>query len=146
VSSAAVSEPARELRRSDSWLDSVFTSFENRLLNENYSPETVRGYGVGLKNLFAFLRARGVDDLADLNRQLLEDWQTSLRERVPPLKRRAAAASTRRLRASSSSGQRRSTSSISSSCALSRASGPNVAAGTMLMTSANRFRKTTWPS
>jgi len=82
-----MSEPALQLhRRSDSLLDDVARSFEQQLLNENFSPETVRGYGVGIKNLFAFLRDHDVHDLADLNRQLLEDWQTSLRERVPPLK------------------------------------------------------------
>lgn len=82
-----MSEPALELvRPSDSWLDRVAESFERALLRQDFSPATVRGYGIGIKNLFAFLRERGVDDLADVDRQLLEDWQDSLRDRIPPLR------------------------------------------------------------
>lgn len=78
--------PAPRLVHSDSWLDNVGDSFDRALLRQDLSPKTVRSYGIGIKNFFAFLRDQGVDDLADINRDLLERWQDSLRERVPPLK------------------------------------------------------------
>src|SRR5258708_18110093 len=69
----------------DSWLENVGDSFKRDLLREEISPKTVRTYGIGIKNFFAFLRENGVDDLTYLNRDLLERWQDALRERVPPL-------------------------------------------------------------
>ena len=77
----------RPLRRpTDSWLDRVGESFERSLLNQDFSPSTVRNYMIGVKRLFAFLRDQGVDDFALVTREQLEDWQSSLREQVPPLK------------------------------------------------------------
>jgi site-specific recombinase XerD len=78
--------PAPRLVRSDSWLDSVEESFERALLRQDLSPKTVRSYGIGIKNFFAFLRDQGVDDLHHLTREHLENWQDAMRERVPPLK------------------------------------------------------------
>jgi len=77
--------PARQLVRSDSWLDSVGDSFAEWMV-EDYSPKTIRNYGIGIKNFFGFLRENGVDDLVHLNRELIEGWQASLRQRIPPLK------------------------------------------------------------
>ncbi|MHB8589812.1 MAG: tyrosine-type recombinase/integrase [Candidatus Dormibacteraceae bacterium] len=71
--------------QSDSWLDRVGESFARGRLNE-VSPKTVRSYGQGLKNLFAFLRSRGVEDLHYVTPELLQAWQDSMRERVPPLR------------------------------------------------------------
>lgn len=81
-----MSEAARKLHPSESALDRIAESFERALLREEFSPATVRNYGIGVKNLFSFLRDRGVWDFADLTRGLLEEWQDSLRERTPPLK------------------------------------------------------------
>ena len=78
--------PAPRLVRSDSWLDYALEGFERSLLREDLSPKTVRSYGIGIKNLFSFLRDQGVDDLADLTRDLLERWQDSLRDHVPTFK------------------------------------------------------------
>jgi site-specific recombinase XerD len=46
----------------------------------------LRSYANGIKCLFSFLRENGVDDFHLLNRELLEHWQDSMRERVPPLR------------------------------------------------------------
>lgn len=81
-----MSDPALELLHSDAWLDRVDEAFARQLRREQFSPATVRNYGLGVKNLFVFLRERGVDDLTYLTRQLLEDWQDSLLDREPPLK------------------------------------------------------------
>ena len=78
--------PARQLVESDSWLERVGPSFERSLLREELSPQTVRSYMIGIKNLFAFLHDQGVEDLVQLDRDLLERWQDSMRERVPPLR------------------------------------------------------------
>lgn len=75
-----------ELIHSDSWIDRVGESFSRQMLRQDLSPKTVRSYGIGLKNFFAYLRDQGVDDLHHINRQLLEGWQDSMRERVPPLR------------------------------------------------------------
>jgi integrase len=81
-----VGSPAPRLVRSDSWLDSVLESFQDWQLNQEISPKTVRSYGIAIKSLFAFLRENGVDDLSRVDRRLLQDWQTHLRARVPPLR------------------------------------------------------------
>jgi site-specific recombinase XerD len=79
--------PAPQLVHSDSWLENVSGSFERALLREEMSPKTVRSYGIGIKNFFAFLRENGVDDFANINRDLLERWQDAMRERSdPPLR------------------------------------------------------------
>jgi site-specific recombinase XerD len=75
---------AVRLVESDSWLDRVGDSFERDLLRRDFSPATVRTYGLGIKNLFSFLRDQGVDDFHYLTRELLEAWQDSLRERTTP--------------------------------------------------------------
>jgi site-specific recombinase XerD len=78
--------PAPRLLRSDSWLENIEASFARQLLREELSPKTVRSYGIGVKNLFTFLRANDVEDFAELTRDLLERWQDSMRERTPPLR------------------------------------------------------------
>ena len=95
-----MSEAARELHQSESWLDRVEVGFGKQLRREEFSPATVRNYLLGVKTLFVYLRERGVDDLVLLDRQLLEDWQDALRDRNPPLKaasRRAYATAVKRL-------------------------------------------------
>jgi site-specific recombinase XerD len=78
--------PAPHLVRSDSWLDNVVDSFSRALLRAELSPKTVRTYGNGIKHFCAFLREQGVDDMHYVTRDLIERWQDSLREHVPPLK------------------------------------------------------------
>jgi site-specific recombinase XerD len=78
--------PAPRLISSDSWLENVGDSFSRALLREELSAKTVRSYGIGIKNLFTFLRENDVDDFHDVTRDLLERWQDSMRERTPPLR------------------------------------------------------------
>ena len=78
--------PELELVHSDGWLDRVGEGFARALLREDLSPKTVRTYGTGIKDLFAYLRDQRVDDIHYLTRELLEGWQDHLRERVPALK------------------------------------------------------------
>lgn len=72
---------------SDSSLDVVLPAFERALLRENLSPRTVRSYRWALDDLVRFLRANGVDDLAYVDRDLLERWQDQLRDRETRLGR-----------------------------------------------------------
>src|SRR5579864_5950926 len=72
----------RESPPSESSLDRVARDFQRALLRENLSENTVRSYGWAVADLVRFLRANGVNDLADVDRDLLERWQDQLRERV----------------------------------------------------------------
>lgn len=78
--------PAPRLVRSDSWLDVVAHDYERALLRQNLSPATVRIYMAATKQFFGFLRDQEVDDMHQLNADLIERWQDSLRARVPVLK------------------------------------------------------------
>jgi integrase/recombinase XerD len=78
--------PAPRLVHSDSWLDVIAHDYERALQRENLSPATVRIYLAALKQFSAFLREQGIEDLHQLDRDLVERWQDSLRQRVPPLK------------------------------------------------------------
>jgi len=81
-----LSKPARELIRSESWLDTVAADYERALYRQNLSPATVRVYNGALKNFFTFLREQDVHDLHRLDRDLIERWQDALRAHMPPLK------------------------------------------------------------
>src|SRR5258708_7948837 len=78
-----------ELRKhppSDSSLDLLLPAFERGLLRENLSVSTVRSYRWALEDLARFMRDQaGTDDVADLDRDLLERWQDHLRERPSAL-------------------------------------------------------------
>jgi len=76
-----VSEPAHQLRRTDSLLDNAFEGLVRDLKRRDFSPKTIRTYTWALEDLFAFLRAQGVEDLADLSRDNLERWQDQLLDR-----------------------------------------------------------------
>lgn len=66
---------------SDSSLDVVLPAFERALRRENLSERTVRSYRWALDDLARFMRANDVEDVAELDRDLIERWQDQLRDR-----------------------------------------------------------------
>lgn len=87
-----------ELRQrtvSESSFELVIPALERALLRENLSPATVRCYRYALDDLARFMHGAGIDDLADVDRDLLERWQDNLRERPSMLNGGLLKASTR---------------------------------------------------
>lgn len=93
-----MSEPARELRQTDSSLEVVIAGLNDELRLRDFSPKTIRTYGWALDDLVAFLRAQNVDDLGLLTREHLRTWQLQLLERrLKPSSRQGASTAVRKL-------------------------------------------------
>jgi integrase/recombinase XerD len=93
-----VSEPAPELRLTDSSLEVVMAGLYDDLRLGDYSPKTLRTYGWALDDLATYLRAQGIEDLALLRREHLKGWQLQLLERrLKPNSRQGASTAVRKL-------------------------------------------------
>ena len=66
---------------SSTWLDQVLEDFERAMLRRQLSPATVRTYRWALQDLFQGMKDSGFTDLAELTRDMLEDWQDTMGER-----------------------------------------------------------------
>ncbi len=93
----AVSEAVRQLR-TDSTLEVAYDGLVRELRRRDFSEKTIRTWSWALEDLFAFLRANDVDDLADVTRDRLERWQDQLLDRkLKPSSRQSAATAARKL-------------------------------------------------
>lgn len=68
------------IRVVDSWPE-VLSGFDRSLVRQHLSPETIRTYRGGLRDLVGFLIARRCESVRQLNRELLEQWQDQLAAR-----------------------------------------------------------------
>jgi site-specific recombinase XerD len=73
-----VSEAARELHQSESWLGAVGPAFERSLLRAGRSPATVHTYMWTVDKLLDFLQRAGLEDLSEVTRDHLERWQDEI--------------------------------------------------------------------
>ncbi len=72
---------ALKVVESSTWLDQVLEDFERDMLRRDLAPNTVRIYRGAIDDLFEAMRARGLNEITQLTRDVLERWQDELRER-----------------------------------------------------------------
>jgi site-specific recombinase XerD len=73
--------PAPRLVHSATWVDQMLEDFERAMLRRDLSPATVRTYRWSLQDLFEGMKKAGLNDVGQLNRDILEDWQDTMVER-----------------------------------------------------------------
>lgn len=73
-----MSDPARELHQSESWLGGIGPAYARALRRAGRSEETIRGYMWTVDKLLDFLERDGLEDFADITRDQLERWQDEI--------------------------------------------------------------------
>lgn len=62
----------------DGWLDQVLEDFERAMLRRRLSPRTVRIYRWAIGDLFQAMKRRGLTNIQQLDRDVLERWQDAM--------------------------------------------------------------------
>lgn len=76
-------------------MHATINGFLASIRRRGLSPATATIYGWALRDLETWLAARGVVDVRELDRELLEGWQDSLQQRLSPKSRAVAATAVR---------------------------------------------------